>query len=190
MTATLGDILLVFLADDPGTAHDLQQRHAQTFGPERAVDVLRVVNALARLERLGLIRTSPRKSLPRARSYTVSEAGRRRQQSWILEMPPAAGGQDVIERILLAMAATDRATFDAVVASCLSVLESQRLPAEAREQEPVMSVRRVRAEFEDAMTASALTWVRQLAGRPRERDTTGERVPVRADGAHYIRRRT
>ncbi len=166
MTATLGDILLVFLADGPGSAYELRQRHARTFGADRAVDVLRVVAALTRQERLGHVRTGGRRG---PRTYTLTEAGQLRQRAWILDVPPEAGGQDVLDRVLLAMAATDRATFDAVVASCLVALESQRTRPASRRRE-VVSAPDARAELEAMMASSAIKWVRHLAGRRRERD--------------------
>ena len=172
MTAILGDILLVFLADRPGTAYDLTQRHAQTFGPERAVDVLRVVAALNRQERLGTVRPSTRKALPRApRLYTPTDAGLDRQRAWLLGVPGDGTDQEVLDRVLLAMAATDRATFDAVVAACLSALESRRPRPGTRRRPATLSAGEARAELEAAMAASAIGWVRRLAERPRERDS-------------------
>ncbi|GIF09062.1 hypothetical protein [Actinoplanes siamensis] len=164
MTTTLGDTLLVFLADRPGTAYDLRQRHAQTFGERGAVDVLRVVAALKRLERLGHVRTGGSKT------FTLTDTGHRRQRSWILDVSRDASGQDILDRVLLAMAATERETFDAVVASCLAVLESRRPRGGPRGPEPLVSAPRARAELDAVMAASALKWVRHLAGRPRERD--------------------
>lgn len=166
MTATLGDILLVFLADGPGSAYELRQRHSRTFGPDRAVDVLRVVAALTRQERLGHVRNSGRRG---PRTYTLTEAGVLRQRAWIREVPPESTGQEVLDRVLLAMAATERSTFDAVVAACLAVLEAQRARAGSRKRE-VVSAQDARAELEAMMASSAIKWVRHLAGRRRERD--------------------
>ncbi|BCY11450.1 hypothetical protein [Actinoplanes sp. L3-i22] len=172
MTATLGDILLVFLADRPGTAYDLTQRHAQTFGSARSVDVLRVVAALNRQERLGHVRTSTRKTLPKApRLYTPTDAGLARQRTWILDVPAGSSAPDVLDRVLLAMVASERATFDAVVAACLAVLEAQRPRPRSRRRESVLSARHARAELEAAMASSTISWVRDLGERPRERDT-------------------
>ncbi|MFI1996359.1 hypothetical protein [Actinoplanes sp. NPDC020271] len=167
MTATLGDILLVFLADSPGSAYELRQRHAQTFGADRGVDVLRVVASLTRQERLGHVRASGRRRGPR--TYTLTENGQRRQRAWMLDVPADASGPDVLDRVLLAMAATDRVTFDAVVASCLVALESQRARPASRRRE-VVSAPDARAELEAMMASSAIRWVRHLAGRRRERD--------------------
>ncbi|WP_436532987.1 hypothetical protein [Actinoplanes sp. HUAS TT8] len=166
MTATLGDILLVFLADGPGSAYELRQRHARTFGPDRAVDVLRVVATLTRQERLGHVRTSGRHG-PRA--YTLTEAGVLRQRAWIRDVPADSGPQDVLDRVLLAMAATDRATFDAVVAAGLDALEAQRARPGSRKRD-VLSAPDARAELEAMMASSAIRWVRQVSGRRRERD--------------------
>ncbi|AEV84151.1 hypothetical protein ACWT_3128 [Actinoplanes sp. SE50] len=170
MTATLGDILLVFLADRPGSAYDLKQRHEQTFGADRAVDVLRVAQTLSRQEKSGYVRPSTRALPPRSpRVFTLTDAGLRRQFGWLLDVPPDAAGPDVLDRVLLAMAATERATFDAVVARCLAVLEAQR-PRPGLPRQDALSVRHARAELAVVMATSAIEWVRHLAQRPRERD--------------------
>jgi DNA-binding PadR family transcriptional regulator len=184
MTATLGDILLVFLADEPGTAYELQQRHAQTFGAQRAVDVMRVVSTLNRQERLGYVGTRRRSASTRTpRIYTLTEAGRRRQQSWIVDVPGDVSGPDVVDRVLLATAASGRTTFDAVLASCLTVLESQRPRTGSRKRDPVISARHARAELEAVVTSSVIKWMRELTGRPRERDSVPERLPSKVAGA-------
>ncbi len=167
MTATLGDILLVFLADRPATAYELQQRHAATFGPQRAVGVNRVVAALNRQEKLGhihLLRGVTRKA---PQVCATTEAGRLRQRAWILEVPPGPGVAEVLDRVLLAMAAADRATFEAVVQRCLAAMEASRSRRRAR---PVVSAPNALAEYDDVVAASLRKWLRGLAGRPRERD--------------------
>jgi hypothetical protein len=170
MTATLGDILLVFLADRPGSAHELTQRYAQTFGPERAVDVLRVGQTLSRQERLGHVQISNRKTLSKSRLYTLTDAGRGRQRSWIVDVPEGSSGPDVLDRVLLATAATDRATFDAVVAASLVALGARRPRSGSRKRQPVVTAGHARAELDAAMASTAIEWVRRLAERPRERD--------------------
>ncbi|XVU28764.1 hypothetical protein ACQPZJ_17415 [Actinoplanes sp. CA-054009] len=167
MTATLGNILLVFLADRPGTAHELQQRHAQTFGRERSVDIARVLAALRRQERLGYVGTEtsrPRRPL----TCFLTDAGYEHQRSWMLDVPPGVTGEDVIVRVLLATAAADRETFDAVIDSCLRTLKAQR-PG-GRRSRPVLAAGNALAEYEDALSTSLQAWLRRLAGRPRERD--------------------
>jgi DNA-binding PadR family transcriptional regulator len=170
MTATLGDLLLVFLADRPGTAFDLQQRHAHTFGPDRVVDVTRVGAALNRQERLGHVRTAAVASPGSRRVCTLTDAGRVRQRAWMLDVPDDPAGADVVDRVLLAMAAADRATFDAVVGACLAALEAQRQRVAGHHTVAVVSARQARAELDDIMADSVLTWLRWLAGRPRGRD--------------------
>src|SRR4051794_39794033 len=123
MTSTLGDILLVFLADEPGTAYDLRQRHAQTFGPHRAVDITRVMSTLGRQERFGYVRAevgAEKRSRP---VCVLTEAGERRQRSWMLDLPQEIGEADVLDRVLLAVTATDRTTFEAVLGSCIAAME-------------------------------------------------------------------
>jgi DNA-binding PadR family transcriptional regulator len=170
MTATLGDLLLVFLADRPGTAYDLQQRHAQTFGADRVVDVTRVGATLNRLERLGYVRTAAVTRPGTRRVCTLTDAGRARQRAWMLDVPESPGGTDVVDRVLLATTAADRVTFDAVVGACLAVLEAQRQRAASHRTVAAVSARQARAELDDIMADSVLTWLRWLAGRPRGRD--------------------
>jgi DNA-binding PadR family transcriptional regulator len=170
MTATLGDLLLVFLADRPGTAYDLQQRHAQTFGSQRAVDVTRIGATLNRQERLGYVRTAAATAQSSRRVCTLTETGHHRQRSWLLEIPHDLSEADVIDRVLLAMTAADRATFDTVVAGCLATMETQRRRAGSRRQQPVRSAQHARAELDDMVASSVRAWLRQLAGRARWRD--------------------
>ncbi|WIN00624.1 hypothetical protein ACTOB_004339 [Actinoplanes oblitus] len=167
MTATLGDILLVFLADRPATPHELQQRHATTFGPEQVVGINRVVAALNRQEKLGHVRPLDGAARRGPRVCALTDAGRDRQRAWLLDVPDRLTRAEVLDRVLLTMAATDRATFEAVIAGCLAVLEPQRRrrPARARVSAPYAL-----AEYEDAVTATLCEWLRDLAGRTRERD--------------------
>ncbi|MEU4156382.1 hypothetical protein [Actinoplanes sp. NPDC026670] len=161
--------MLVFLADRPGTSYDLQQRHLQTFGSRRAVDVTRIGIVLNRQERVGYVRTAAVASPGTRRVCTLTDAGRRRQRTWMLEVPPALSEAEVIDRVLLAMTAGDRATFDTVVAACLAVLQSAPSPPDL-DPAPVVSARHARAELEEIRTASVLTWLRRLGDRPRGRD--------------------
>ncbi|GIE92454.1 hypothetical protein SAMN06264365_14413 [Actinoplanes regularis] len=167
MTATLGDILLVFLADRSGTAHELQQRHAATFGPQRAVGVNRVVAALNRQEKLGHIHLLKGATQKSPQVCAPTEAGRLRQRAWILEVPPEPDLAEVLDRVLLAMAAADRATFEAVVERCLAALDASRPRRRAR---AVVSAPHALAEYDDVVAASLRKWLRGLAGRPRDRD--------------------
>ncbi|MEV4348762.1 hypothetical protein AB0J83_30260 [Actinoplanes sp. NPDC049596] len=166
MTATLGNILLVFLADRPGTAHELQQRHAQTFGRERSVDIARVLAALRRQDRLGHVGTEAANRPRSPLIFSLTDAGYARQRAWMLGVPPDVTGEDVIVRVLLATAAADRETFEAVIDSCLAALKRPS----RRAATPVLEAHNALAEYEDALTASLRSWLRRLAGRPRVRD--------------------
>ncbi|GAA2710216.1 hypothetical protein [Actinoplanes palleronii] len=167
MAATLGDILLVFLADWPATAYELQQRHATTFGAERAVDVTRVMAALSRQEKLGYVELRKGAARKSPRTCALTEAGRLRQRAWILDVPDELSGAEILDRVLLAMAATDRPTFEAVVEQCLTALDAQ-LPR--RRHRAVVSAPYALAEYEDVVAASTRKWLRELVGRRRERD--------------------
>src|SRR5687768_18143833 len=108
MTTTLGDVLLVLLADGPGGALELQQRHAEALGPGRRVDIARVVSTAARLERLHYIRQHPELSRGPRRVWQLTESGQRRQRSWILDLSRDADQEDILVRVLLAVATADR----------------------------------------------------------------------------------
>jgi DNA-binding PadR family transcriptional regulator len=171
MTVTLGDILLVFLADQPATAFELQKRYVDTFGTEHAVDVTRVMAVLTRQERSGLVRpeTARRASTQRLRALT--EAGHRRQRSWLLDVRRDTGTDEILTRVLLALTAADRPTFDTVTGSCLAVLELRRL--HARTTHPAadaLSARQARAQFDETIAASMLEWLGKLRNSPRKRD--------------------
>ncbi|MGX6601294.1 hypothetical protein ACWKSP_04015 [Micromonosporaceae bacterium Da 78-11] len=172
MTSTLGDLLLVLLADEPGTANELQQRHARTFGQEHAIDVTRIISTLTRQERLGYLRAEIAQARGARPVCSVTEAGRRRQQAWLLELGPEASEADVRDRVLLAVTATDRPTFDTVLGSCIAAMEARRRRADVGEPAAAVSVREALAEFDGAMTSSVLDWLHHLRGRPRTRDVT------------------
>jgi DNA-binding PadR family transcriptional regulator len=168
MTTTLGDAVLVLLGDRPATAHELHRRHAEALGPQRQVDITRVVATLTRQERLGYIRAEAMARGPR-RVWALTEAGRRRQRSWILEAGPATGHEDIVVRALLAVAAADRDTLDTVIAGGLRTLERRRRHAPARRTGPV-SAPQALADFDEALAVTTLDWLRRLRGRPREQD--------------------
>lgn len=167
MTTTLGDAVLVLLADRPATAHELHRRHAEALGPQRQVDITRVVATLTRQERLGYIRADPELSRGQRRVWVLTGAGQQRQRSWILA-GEGADHEDVVVRALLAVAAADRATFDTVIAACLRTMELRRRRP-ARRTGPV-SAPQALADFDQALAVTTLDWLRRLSGRPREQD--------------------
>jgi DNA-binding PadR family transcriptional regulator len=169
MTSTLGDVVLVLLGDRPAGAHELRQRHAEALGPHRQVDITRVVATLTRQERLGYIRTDPALSRGSRRVWALTEAGDRRQRSWILAAGPDTDHDDILVRVLLAVAATDRATFDAVIAAGLRILEQRRRRSPAGRAGAVTAPQAL-AEFDRALAVTTIDWLRRLRGRPRERD--------------------
>jgi len=165
----LGDVLLVLLGGRPGTTHDVQRRHAETFGPDEQVDISRVAWTLSRQERLGFVRAVATAAQPRQRRYELTEAGGRRQRSWLLRVPSTFTPEDIRTRVLLAVTATDRATFDMVVGVCLAHLELSRL-REPGLSAPVLSAAAARAELADAALAAEVAWLHSLRTRHRERD--------------------
>lgn len=167
---TLGDVLLVLLADQGGTAHDIQQRHAGAFGPEKRVDISRVTWTLTRQERLGFVRAAASPARSRQRRYELTETGDRRQRMWLLRVPPDADAEDVRTRALLAIEATDRATFDMVIQVCLAHLELSRLRADPGQPDAALSTQSARAELTDATLAAEVRWLQSLRTRQRQRD--------------------
>jgi hypothetical protein len=123
---------------------------------------------MTRQERLGYVRTVRELSRER-RVMSLTDAGRRRQRSWLLDIGPATEHEDVLVRVLLAVVATDRPTFDTVIGACRAVLEVRRLRATAR-RVVTFSAADARAEFEDALLATTLDWLRDLQSRKRKRD--------------------
>jgi DNA-binding PadR family transcriptional regulator len=168
--AALSDVLLVLLADRPGTSHQLQGRHIEALGPDARVDITRIAWTLARQERLGLVRTTAASAQAKQRVYALTEAGSRRQRMWLLRLPADAGPDDIRTRVLLAVEATDRDTFETVVAVCLAHLELSRLPGDPDGREPALTSQVARTELADASLAAQLDWLRRLRARPRKRD--------------------
>ncbi|GAA2642761.1 hypothetical protein [Paractinoplanes durhamensis] len=168
MTVALGDVLLVLLGDGPATAYELRRRHVETFGAGDSVDIARVGPALNRLERLGHARTD---GLPGTRRrFLLTEAGERRQRTWLLDVRDDVSPEEIRIRGLLAVAVTDRATFDTVIGSCLAVLELQQIRARAEAGGSLISVRHARHAHEELLVAATLDWLRGLRAGRRLRD--------------------
>ncbi|WP_033341554.1 hypothetical protein [Catenuloplanes japonicus] len=166
MTTTLADVLLVLLSDGPRTVQDLHQRHRDTLGPARQVDITRVVSTMTRLERLGHIRPDAARSRAQYRVWTVTDAGHRSWRAWILDVRAGAAQEDIVVRALLALAATDRPTYETVIAACTACLETRR--HHPRRRRP-LSAPDALDDLDDAVAATALRWLRRLRTRPRAR---------------------
>ena len=171
--AALSDVLLVLVGAEPGTAHDIQRRHARAFGADQSVDVTRVVKTLAREERLGSVTTA---STGRAqqRLYALTEAGDRRQRAWMLRVPAGAGADDIRVRVLLALAAADRVTYESVLSACVAHLELLRPRTDPPAPDAALSPEEARRELADAYLNAQLVWVRDLRARRRDRDRLDE----------------
>jgi hypothetical protein len=87
---------------------------------------------------------------------------------WLLRVPPDAGADEVRTRVLLAIEATDRATFDMVVSVCLAHLELSRLRTDIHRE--ALSAEAARAELTDATLAAEVGWLQSLRTRQRQRD--------------------
>lgn len=163
----LGDVLLVLLGDGPGTTYDLQRRHNAAFGPDERVDISRVSWTLIRQERLGDVRVINAARPAKQRRFELTDAGRRHQREWLLRVPADATFDDVRTRVLLAVAAADRPTFETVVAVCLAHVELSMRPSPS---DAPLSPGRARAELAGAVLAAQLAWLQGLRHRPRDRD--------------------
>jgi len=171
----LGDVLLVLLADGGGTAHDIQRRHAATFGADQSVDIARVTWTLSRQERLGFVRSAGSPTQARQRHWELTDEGGRRQRMWMLRMPSDFSAEDVRTRVLLAIEATDRPTFEMVLSVCLAHLELTRLRADPGRPEAALTAEAARAELADASLVAEVTWLQNLRLRQRDRDRARER---------------
>jgi hypothetical protein len=123
---------------------------------------------LTRQERSGLLRTEVTRASQR--SFVTTEAGHRRQRLWLLGVHPETDPDDILTRVLLAIAATDRPTFDIVTGSCLAALEVERLRAPAGHRAPPLSAESARQELDEATAAALLQWLSRIRGQPRARD--------------------
>ena len=170
MAALLGDVLLVLLADRGGTTHEIQRRHATTFGDAESVDISRISWTLTRQERLGLVRSAASPTHARQRRFELTDAGARRQRMWLLRVPPDATPDDISTRALLAIEAVDRSTFDMVISVCLTHLELTRLRTAPTTPDAPISAETARAELTDATLAAEVAWLQSLQSHPRERD--------------------
>ena len=166
----LGDVLLVLLADHGGTAHDIQRRHNATLGPDQRIDISRVNWTLTRQERLGLVRSAASPLHARQRQWELTETGSRRQRMWLLRVPADFTPDDIRTRVLLAIEAADRATYEMVVSVCLAHLELTRLRTEQPHPERPLSAETARAELAEAALLAEVAWLQTLRTRHRERD--------------------
>ena len=169
MAVTLGDILLVLLDDRPGTAHDLHQRHAATLASVYPVDIGRVVSSLGRQGRSGYVDAGETPAGSRKRMWQLTDDGHDRQRAWLLDIRPGASVQEILIRTLLALEAADRGTFEAVVDSCVTVVEQRRSLLNAKRARTV-EVAGALAEYERAELTTLIDWLRSLRARPRRRD--------------------
>jgi DNA-binding PadR family transcriptional regulator len=167
MTVALGDVLLVLLGDGPATAYELRLRHAETFGSQESVDIARVVPALTRQERLGFVRTDGAPG--RRRRWQLTDAGHRRQRTWLLDVRDDVPPAEIRIRGLLAVAVTDRATFDTVIGSCLATLELQQMRTKPAPS-TTLSAHFARSTYRELLAEATLDWLRGLRAGHRARD--------------------
>jgi len=169
VAVTLGDLLLVLLGDVSASAHQVQQRHAATFGSLYPAEITRVMPVLRRQAAFGYIRpggTAARNNQP---VWQLTETGRHRQHAWQLDIRPGADSHELLIRVLLAVEAADRGTYEAVIDTCLAMVEQRRNQSRLR-RGPMLATADVRAEFARVESAALVEWLRKLRGRYRRRD--------------------
>jgi len=161
---TVDDMLLVLLSSHPCSAYELQRQHALIFGQSRAVDIIRVLAAVNRLERSGYLRidtAAARRDHTNRPLCVVTDAGRRRQEAWLLDVTATAEPEDVYVRGMLAVEAADPATFDAFVSRSLSITRRrQQELATAAAGRPLVG--RAGVAFEHEMIRALVQWLHQL----------------------------
>src|SRR6185295_5239390 len=121
--------VLVLLGGHPRSAYDLWHDHARIFSASRPVDIRRVMDAVARLERAGLIHVGTpaggRQTSGSRRICELTPAGRRRQAEWLCDVTPDIGIDDLYIRGMLAVDAADPVTFEAFRAAGLDCCEKR-----------------------------------------------------------------
>ncbi|MBB5873409.1 DNA-binding PadR family transcriptional regulator [Allocatelliglobosispora scoriae] len=168
MTLALDEILLVLLSREPASAYDLQRRHTQIFDSHRPVELGRVQAAVNRLERSGYLYVDT--VTPLAKGYqnrpacALTVSGRRRQRSWLADVPEGASIEEFYVRGVLAVASADRETFDAFLRSSLTVIRQrqQGLADPAPDSPPALHAK---VAFEQQMTGALLAWLQLLPGQ-------------------------
>lgn len=126
---TLEDVLLVLLNNRSRSAYDLWHDHTRIFAGTWRVDIRRVMDAVAKLEKSGLVHLEPaaraRQTSGNRRACRITEAGRHRQAEWLCDVTPDVGIDDIHIRGVLALDAADTATFEQFRRTSLSSVEKR-----------------------------------------------------------------
>ncbi|WP_412543397.1 hypothetical protein R8Z50_13230 [Longispora sp. K20-0274] len=127
---SVDELLLVLLGAEPGSAYDLQRRHAEIFGTVRQLDIARVRAAVNRLERGGYLRTEAvlpvRKDTMNRPLCHLTPAGVRRQHTWLTAVRADSTADEVYVRGMVAVELADPAVFDAFLAEALASATRRR----------------------------------------------------------------
>jgi DNA-binding PadR family transcriptional regulator len=168
VTVTVEDSVLVLLGGRSRSAYDLWHEHTRIFRTTWRVDIRRVMDAVAKLERSGLVHVEPatraRQTSGNRRACQLTAAGRRRQVEWLCGVTPDFGVEDMYIRGMLAVDAADPDTFEAFRTTSLTCVEKR-----IRNLGPTDTVDLVAgatAAFDREVTRALRRWLRAL---PRHR---------------------
>ncbi|MET7403347.1 PadR family transcriptional regulator [Dactylosporangium sp. NPDC005572] len=164
MSVTLDDALLVLLGRGPSSAYELWHEHARVLGAARRVDIGRVMTAVNRLERGGLVRVEPphevRTGSGNRRPCELTPAGHRRQAAWLCAVTPDTEVEDMYVRGMLAVVAADEETFTAFVEHAMTAtrLRIARLDRTATDS----PADRAGVAFDQEVARALALWLHQL----------------------------
>ncbi|GGM40371.1 hypothetical protein GCM10007977_047200 [Dactylosporangium sucinum] len=164
MSVTLDDALLVLLGRGPSSAYELWHEHARVLGTARRVDIGRVMAAVSRLERGGLVRVEApqevRTGSGNRRPCELTPAGRRRQAAWLCAVTADTDVEDMYVRGMLAVVSADDETFAAFVEHALAAtrLRISRLNRTAAEG----PADRAGVAFDQEVARALALWLNQL----------------------------
>ncbi|WP_238009500.1 hypothetical protein KZZ52_27130 [Dactylosporangium sp. AC04546] len=166
MAVALDDILLVLLGRRDASAYDLWHRHIAILGAGRRVDIVRVMAAVSRLERGGLLRVEPpqevRKESWNRRRCQLTPAGRRRQAAWLCAISSDIDADDMYVRGILAVEAADQATFTAFLENAQVAIRSRQRQLAELERGAGSAVEQASIGFNQEVTRALLLWLHQL----------------------------
>jgi DNA-binding PadR family transcriptional regulator len=178
VTVAVEDAVLVLLGDRSRSAFEVWQEHSRIFAGTWRVDIRRVMDAVVKLERSGLVHVEPatraRQTSGNRRACQVTPAGRRRQAEWLCGVTPDLAIEDMYIRGMLAVDAADPATFETFRATSLTCVEKRIKdlgPAKATDLVVGATV-----AFDREVTRALARWLRALPRHRPPRSATVDRT--------------
>jgi DNA-binding PadR family transcriptional regulator len=183
VAVVLEDAVLVLLGARSRSAYELWQDHSRIFAGMWPVDIRRVMDAVVRLERAGLVRvdsvTPSRQTSSNRRACHLTPTGRRRQAEWLCALAPDLPAEEMYIRGMLAVDAADPVTFEAFLAAGLAGVEQRRRDLDPGDGGDLVA--RATIAFDREITVALARWLRAL-GRYRKAAarTRAGRTPARS----------